>query len=193
MSDLDLHDRLTTILRASPTLMGVLEVAQALDLPDWRVFSGAIYQTVWNHLTGRDPDHGIKDYDLGYFDSADLSYEAEDKVIKAAAAAYAPPVRDRVEVRNQARVHLWFPDHFKEPYDPLTGTDEALTRFVAPAYAVGVRLEANGLITVAAPFGLEDIFAMIIRPNPVRGLTPGFQRTVDSARARWPELKVAGT
>ena len=192
MSDLDLHDRLIGILRASPTLMGVLEVAQTLALHDWRVFSGAIYQTVWNHLTGRGPDYGIKDYDLGYFDSSDLSYEAEDKVIKAAAAAYAPPLRDRVEVRNQARVHLWFPDHFGEPYDALTGTDEALTRFVAPAYAVGVRLEADGALTVAAPFGLEVIFSMTIRPNPVRGMTPGFQRTVDSARARWPELKVAG-
>ena len=44
-----------------------------------------------------------------------------------------------VEVRNQARVHLWFENKFGEPYEALTGTDEALARFVAPAFAVGVR------------------------------------------------------
>lgn len=192
MSPSDLNNRLVAILGQSPSLMEVLTTARALAMPDWRVFSGAVYQTVWNHLTGRSPDHGIKDYDLGYFDASDLSYEAEDVLIKAAAAAFAPPFCDTVEVRNQARVHIWFPDHFNEPYEPLTSTDEALTRFVAPAYAVAVRLEADGQISVAAPFGLEDIFSMTIRPNPVRGLTAGFERTVASARARWPELQVAG-
>ena len=192
MTQPDQAARLVAILRQSPNLMGVLTTARALGMPDWRVFSGAVYQTVWNHLTGRDLDHGIKDYDLGYFDGSDLSYEAEDVWIKLAAKTFKSPFCDTVEVRNQARVHIWFPDHFNEPYDPLTSTDEALTRFVAPTYAVGVRLEADDQISVAAPFGLDDLFAMTIRPNPLRGLSPGFDRTVVSARNRWPELTVAG-
>jgi hypothetical protein len=182
--------RLVEILRQSPGLMSVLTTARKLDLPDWRIFSGAIYQTVWNHLTGRDPDYGIKDYDLGYYDASDISYEAEDVWIKAAAKAFAPPYADKVEVRNQARVHIWFPDHFKEAYAPLTCTDEALSRFVAPAYAVGVRLNSDGAISVAAPFGLDDLFAMTLRPNPVRGISPGYAKTVVSAKARWPEVRV---
>ncbi len=192
MTQPDQAARLVAILRQSPNLMGVLTTARALAMPDWRVFSGAVYQTAWNHLTGRDLDHGIKDYDLGYFDGSDLSYEAEDVWIKLAAKTFEPPFCDTVEVRNQARVHIWFPDHFNEPYEPLTSTDEALTRFVAPTYAVGVRLEADDQISVAAPFGLDDLFSMTIRPNPLRGLSPGFERTVVSARNRWPELKVAG-
>jgi hypothetical protein len=192
MTQTDQAARLVAILRQSPNLMGVLTTARALVLPDWRVFSGAVYQTAWNHLTGRDLDYGIKDYDLGYFDGSDLSYEAEDVWIKLAAKTLKPPFCDTVEVRNQARVHIWFPDHFNEPYEALTSTDEALTRFVAPTYAVGVRLEADDQISVAAPFGLEDLFSMTIRPNPLRGLSPGFELTVVSARNRWPELKVAG-
>jgi hypothetical protein len=192
MTQTDQAARLVAILRQSPNLMTVLTTARALVLPDWRIFSGAVYQTVWNHLTGRDLDYGIKDYDLGYFDGSDLSYEAEDVWIKLAAKTFKPPFCDTVEVRNQARVHIWFPDHFNEPYEPLTSTDEALTRFVAPTYAVGVRLEADDQISVAAPFGLDDLFSMTIRPNPLRGLSPGFERTVVSARNRWPELTVAG-
>ena len=116
--------------------------------------------------------------------------EAEDVVIKRVAAAFDEPFRSQVEVRNQARVHLWFQNRFGEPYAPLHSTDQALGRFVAPTFAVGVRLEADEAITVAAPFGLEDVFSMTIRPNPNRPVAKSWAKVIDSARARWPELTV---
>ncbi|KIC57862.1 hypothetical protein RM53_09215 [Brevundimonas nasdae] len=178
------------MVRADAGLMHVLTTVRALDLPDWRLVSGAVYQAVWNARTGRPAGYGVKDYDLAYFDASDLSYEAEDVVIKRVAAAFDEPVRSQVEVRNQARVHLWFQNRFGEPYTPLHSTDEALGRFVAPTFAVGVRLEADDAISIAAPFGLDDVFAMTIRPNPNRSLARGWTKAVDSARARWPELTV---
>ncbi len=117
---MDDEARLVAILRAAPTLMRVLRTARRLALPDWMVFSGAAYQPVFNHLTGRPPEYGIRDYDLAYFDAADLSYEAEDRVIRRVAAAFDEPLRSRVEVRNQARVHLWFEAHFGEVYAALS-------------------------------------------------------------------------
>ena len=69
--------RLVDIIRRSPRLMSVLKTARDLDLPDWMIFSGGVYQTAWNALTGRDPDYGIKDYDVAYHDASDTSYEAE--------------------------------------------------------------------------------------------------------------------
>ncbi|MEO8114942.1 MAG: nucleotidyltransferase family protein [Phenylobacterium sp.] len=186
-----LRDRLEAIVRGTPNLMQVLAKARALDLPDWLIFSGAVYQPVLNQLTGRPADYGIKDYDLGYFDPSDTSYEAEDVVIRRVAEAFAPPLREMVEVRNQARVHLWFEGKFGEPYGPLTSSAEALQRFVSPLFAVGVRLEADDRLTVLAPFGLEDLFALRLRPNPSR-VTTGFARTAASAVARWPEIRVAG-
>ena len=188
----DLAGRLEAILRTTPNLMRVLSVARDLDLPDWLVFSGAVYQPVWNHLTGRSPDYGVRDYDLAYFDAADTSYEAEDLVIRRVVAAFEPPLREMVEVRNQARVHLWFEDHFGEPYTPLANTAEAPSRFTATAFAVGVRLEASDALTIVAPFGLEDLFAMRLRPNPTRPPSAGLQKTIDSARRRWPEVVVEG-
>ena len=185
----NLESRLEEIVRETPALMEVLQRARDLDLPDWLVFSGAVYQPVLNRLTGRDADYGIKDYDLGYFDAADISYEAEDVVIRRVAAAFEPPVRDMVEVRNQARVHLWFEGKFGEPYAPLSNSAEALTRFVSPLFAVAVRLDADDGLDILAPFGLEDLFALRLRPNPLRR-TNGFARTAASAVARWPELVV---
>jgi hypothetical protein len=186
-----LEDRLREIVRAAPNMMQVLRTARELDLPDWLVFSGAVYQRVLNHLTGRDADHGIKDYDLGYYDASDTSYDAEDVVIKRVAAAFAPPLRDLVEVRNQARVHLWFEGKFGESYPPLRDSADALPRFVSPMFAVGVRLEPDDSLTVLAPFGLDDLFALRLRPNPNRAVNPaGFAKTAASAKARWPELRV---
>jgi hypothetical protein len=185
----ELERRLEGILRASPSLMQVLETARTLDLPDWLIFSGAIYQRVLNHLTGRDLDYGIKDYDLGYFDP-DISYDAEDRVIRRVAAAFEPPLRELVEVRNQARVHLWFEGKFGEPYAPLSQTAEALDRFTSSTFSVGARLETDDRLTIVAPFGLEDLFALRLRPNPMRK-TNGFARTAASAVARWPELVVS--
>lgn len=185
----DLSARLEAVVAANPDLMHVLRTVRDLDLPDWRIFSGAVYQCVWNAVTGRPAGYGVKDYDVGYFDP-DTSWDAEDVFIKRVAAAFDPPFRDLVEVRNQARVHLWFGERFGETYEALTHTDEALARFVAPAFAVGVRLEKDGAISIAAPFGLEDVFDMVLRPNPKRGPARGWDRAVKSARGRWPELTV---
>lgn len=185
----ELETRLIDIVRANAGLMHVLGVMRDLDLPDWRLFSGAVYQSVWNERTGRAPGYGVKDYDIGYFDP-DTSWDAEDEVIKSVAAAFAPELRDIVEVRNQARVHLWFEGKFGEAYEPLTCTDAALTRFVAPAFALAVRLEKDDAISIAAPFGLQDVFDMVIRPNPTRGLARGWDRVIANARGRWPEITV---
>ena len=185
----DLESRLQDIVRATPNLMRVMRVVRDLDLPDWLIMSGAIYQPVLNHLTGRDADYGIKDYDLAYFEPSDTSYDAEDVVIRRVAAAFEPPLREMVEARNQARVHLWFEAKFGEPYAPLTGTGEAISRFTTTAFAVGARLEADDRMTILAPFGLEDLFALRLKPNPTRK-TNGFARTAEAAMRRWPELTV---
>src|SRR6266436_9481878 len=135
----EFRERLSAILTATPLLMQVLSVARRLCLSDWLVFSGAVYQPVLNHLTGRPLNYGIKDYDLGYFDASDLSYEAEDAVICRVKAAFEESLRSAVEVRNQARVHLWFEGKFGEAYGPLSCTAEALERFASATFAVGVR------------------------------------------------------
>ena len=189
LGEVELRERLAAIVRAAPMLMRVLVTVRGLGLPDWLVFSGAVYQRVLNHLTGRPEDYGVRDYDLGYFDPTDISYEAEDRVIRRVAAAFDEKLRGAVEVRNQARVHVWFEDHFGEAYTPLSCTAEALERFVSPMFAVGVRLDHDDRLHVAAPFGLADLFGLRLRPNPYRP-SGGFARVAAGVIGRWPELSV---
>jgi uncharacterized protein len=183
----DLTTRLIEIIQQSPRVMQVLEIAREADLPDWRLVAGSVYGTVWNSLCGLPPDYGIKDYDICYFDP-DISYEAEDEVIKRVAALTPPDLLPLIEVRNQARVHVWFHQKFGGDYPPLTSTDEALTRYLCFSDAVAVRLESDGRVSVAAPFGLGDIFSMTMRPNPGRGTTSNRAAKVASIQARWPDV-----
>ena len=188
---MSLEARLDSLVRASPSLMQVLATLADLDLPQWRLVSGAIYQTVWNDLTGRDPGYGIKDFDVAYFDP-DPSWDAEDVAIRRAAAVFPPELVDKVEVRNQGRVHVWFEAKFGEAYAPLTCADESMERFLCPAFAVGARLERDGRLDIAAPFGLDDCFSMILRPNPQRAINrENLVRVAEKLRLRWPELTPA--
>jgi hypothetical protein len=189
VNETELRERLNAIVHATPLLMRVLSVARHFCLPDWLVFSGAVYQPVLNHLTGRPLDYGIKDYDLAYFDASDLSYEAEDAVIRRVKTAFDEPLRSMVEVRNQARVHLWFETKFGEPYAPLSCTAEALERFASATFAVGLRLKPDDRVHIEAPFGLADLFALRLRPNP-RRKTVGFARASADVQRRWPELVI---
>jgi hypothetical protein len=52
----------------------------------------------------------VKDYDVFYFDE-DLSWEAEDAVIQHL-GVLTNDLGVTVEIRNQARVHLWYKQRF---------------------------------------------------------------------------------
>jgi len=182
------EERLRAIVQADDDLMAFLGLARSLELPQWRLVAGSLYQTVWNHLTGKPRGTGIKDYDLIYFDDGDLSWEAEDRVIKRAEAALAE--RWPVEVRNQARVHLWFEQRFSLPYPRLASADESLNHYAAIVHAVGIRLKPDGRLDIIAPFGLGDVFDMIIRPNPSRANDQGLSVKAMRAKEIWPELMI---
>ena len=175
---------LRDIIAQSPTLLDRLTRARDWDLPDWWIVSGAIYNTVWNQLTGRPDMHGVKDIDLFYFDE-DRSYNAEDRLIRDAETRFpgSPPV----ELRNQARVHLWYPKHFGQPYPQLTGSHQAIDHFASRTHCIGARLTATGL-DLYAPFGLDDIFSFRLTPNPVLDNRATHHAKAERQMALWPEL-----
>ncbi len=181
--------RFEEIVRCDRDLIDLLGKLRALRLPQWRLVAGCLYQTVWNVLTDRPARTGIRDYDLIYFDGDDLSWAAEDRVIRRVAAATQGSIGP-VEVRNQARVHLWFERRFGAAYPRLSSADEALCRYASVVHAVGVRLEDDDRLDVAAPFGLDDLFAMIIRPNRVLDNEISHMVKAQRARSIWPEVTI---
>ena len=183
------HAELERIVRADLHLMDLLYTARELNLPQCRVVAGCIYQSVWNVLTNRPRRTGINDYDLIYFDTGDLS-EGAEKAIESSVQRRLPAFPAPIEVRNQARVHLWFEGYFGIAYPPLRSADEAITRYASATHAVGVRLLPDDQLDVFAPFGLEDIFAMVIRPNYALPNRETHERKAARAKSVWPEVTI---
>lgn len=182
------QDVVLRIVREDPDLTALLVRLRESRLRDAWLTSGAVYGTVWNVLTGKPRRHGIKDYDIIYFDDRDLSWEAEDREIRRIVGAMAH-LGLPVEVRNQARVHLWYPDRFGTEYPRLFRSVESLEYYASQTHAVAVRDTERGF-DIHAPFGLEALFALRMVPNRV--LPNCATHTEKSARAQrnWPEVSV---
>ncbi|MGY1724213.1 nucleotidyltransferase family protein [Blastococcus sp. SYSU DS0533] len=182
------EERFLGIVLADPTVQALLERAPALGVGDWWLTAGVLFQTVWNELTGRPPRTGIRDADLFYY-GRDTSWAAEDAVIRAGAELFADlPVP--VEIRNEARVHLWYEAKFGVPAAPFRDCADAIDHFAAVCCCYGLRVDRAGRPQVYAPHGYADLFDLVVRPN--RRLAPRHVYEAKSARwqEHWPELTV---
>ena len=151
---------LQTVLGQSPIISEALERPESLDLPSWYLGAGCISQTVWNHISGMPPHSHIKDLDLVYFDPYDLSYEAERQLVSECQEVF-DGVPIMVDLKNQARVHIWHEEHFGYAIRPYRSVEDAINSWPTTATCVGVRY-LHGEFEVYAPYGLNDLFGMTI-------------------------------
>jgi hypothetical protein len=178
-----LAERLATLVAGDAWLMTVLKIVGRLNLPDWAVGAGAVRNLVWDHLSAKPTRTPPADIDVLYFDPRD-SDPAHEAAHEAALARQADLVW---QVRNPARMHLRNGD------PPYRNTEDALRYWLETPTCVAVRLAADGRLTVIAPHGLDDLFALALRP------TPQGRRRLDAYRARlaakdwrgqWPALTI---
>ena len=174
---------------ADPVCAAILDRAGALGLGSWRLCAGALYQNVWNALTGRPPGHGVQDYDLAYF-HADLSYAAEDEVIRRAAAPFADLDAD-IEVRNQARVHLWFNQKHGANRPAFQSVEDGIDAYAADAHKLGLSRLPDGTLDLYAPVGFEQTMSLSVAPCAGAADLPGFARKAERWKAAWPELTIS--
>lgn len=174
-------------IRKNPVNRRLLDILPSLELPQGILTAGCLAQTVWNLKIGNAPAWAIRDYDVFYFDADDLSWEAEDAVIRKARERLGD-LADSVEIRNQARVHLWYPHKFGAACPPLTRVEDGIDRFLITCTQVGIMV---GDGSVYAPHGFNDLWNGILRINPHNPLKDPFIRKCEDYRARWPWLSIA--
>ena len=93
----------------------------------------------------------------------------------------------QVEIRNQARVHIWYPQRFGSVIEPYRSVEHAIATW--PTTAAAVHLDA-GRVVITAPFGLHDLFAMIARPNKAQITEDIYENKVRRWTSAWPQLQV---
>ena len=172
-------------VRANPINAALLARLPELDLPQGYLCAGSLFQSYWNIKSGQDVVHGIKDYDVFYFDP-DTSWEAEDRIIKRAQKILGDLGAD-VEIRNQARVHLWYENRFGSPIAPLMSSKQGIDQFLIECSCIGVAIDNGALY---APYGLSDMADGILKMNPRNAKPDLFLPKAKDYQSRWPWLRI---
>ncbi|MED5357171.1 MAG: nucleotidyltransferase family protein [Pseudomonadota bacterium] len=181
-----LEAQLTEILFPSPLLERILKFAPESRLPDWHLCAGCLTQTVWNALSGYTYDRGIDDIDLIYFDADDLS-EASEAANATLIAQSFPGIGIHFDVKNEARVHIWYEARFGRAIQPYRSIADAVATFPTTATAIAVHPSVECL-EIVAPFGLDDLFTGVVRPNKALVTRDVYEDKIARWRRIWPDL-----
>ena len=157
-----------------------------IDLPDSWLVAGCVAQTIWNLRCNQPAELSIKDVDLIYFDAQDLTAETE--------SAHEKRLRDlfralplKLDVKNEARVHLWYQDRFGYSIKPYSSSADAIASFPTTATSVGIR-RVFGKFECCAPFGLDDLFGLVVKPNKRQITRAIYEAKIARWRSIWPDL-----
>jgi hypothetical protein len=164
--------------------MQVLRAVRTLGLPDWAIGAGFVRNPVWDAITNKTVRTKPSDVDVLYFDPADLTPEREQAFEEKLKAAM-PDVA--WSVTNQARMHLHNGDA------PYKSTADALRFWLETPTAIAVALDAQDRLTVIAPFGLEDLMGLRVRPTPRgRERLQAYRTRVETKQWQrfWPTIQI---
>ena len=183
------RQELTQLIRSTPWLMSMLEAVRACDPPDWLVGAGVIRNLVWDHLHQYQTPTPLADIDVIFFDPQDVRPE-RDRMVQQQLAQTLPLVP--WEATNQAAVHLWYEDVFGFSVPPFHSSEEAVGTWPETATSVAVRLQPSDDIYIVAPFGLSDLFNMVLRRNQCRVTREQFVQRLHSKQIlrKWPHVQV---
>jgi uncharacterized protein len=177
---------LARYVATSPSLSAILDRWAEIALPDCWLAGSSIAQTVWNAAFGLPPDHGKVDIDLVYFDAADLS-AATEEAHEARLREQFAGISLKLDLKNQARVHLWYPDRFGFAIPPYRSAAQAIATFPTTSAAIGIR-PASGGIEIVAPFGLTDLLKPVVRPNKAQITRDVYETKLRRWKSVWPLL-----
>ncbi|MBC04761.1 nucleotidyltransferase family protein [Thalassospira sp.] len=189
-SDIPLGREFHDGILQNPVNRLILDRFSALGIEDWWLTAGCLAQTIWNIKANRAPESDIADYDLFYFDP-DTEWQAEDRVIAQGAELFAD-IAASVEIRNQARVPIWYPEKFGVPYGAVRAASDGIDRFAYQTSAIGVRKDANtdgiDAYRIYAPFGLSAVMEGRVVPNTVLPVKKVYEAKVTRWQKIWPDL-----
>ena len=150
-------DELRRLLLQDAMRMEALTTVAALGVEDCWLGAGMVRDAVWDHLHHLPPQLPVGDVDVVWFD-ARQSDEDVDNGMEQRLRVMSP--RFDWSVKNQARMHGRNHDV------AYHSVEDALRYWPETATAVAVRLRGPEQIDIIAPFGLEDLFTLCLRPTP---------------------------
>ena len=152
------------ILKQNNELMDILNYVYKLNLPNFYIASGIIFQTIWNYYDNNPLNNNIKDIDIIYYNKDDLSVDTDLKYYKLIKDyCIKQGYNFEIDVSNEARMHLWRKEKLNIDVEQYKSSEDAIGKWLATINAIGLTKDRNGL-KLYAPYGLSDIYSRTIRP-----------------------------
>lgn len=150
-----LEEHLINLIMQSPLYKLMKEVRDVST--DLYLGGGAIRNLVWDELHNYSLYTQIADLDIIYFDPLSNTKE-HDKRFENLLFKKIPNIK--WSVKNQSRMHLW---NNEEAYSSLK---EAIEKWPETCTAIAVRIDSENKIEIIKPFGLTDLYRLIVTPTP---------------------------
>ncbi|MGF7047804.1 hypothetical protein J2T13_002310 [Paenibacillus sp. DS2015] len=137
-------------------MMDILIAAKSLNLPDWWVCAGFLRSKIWDVLHGFTERTPMPDVDVIYFDNSNLDEHIE-KELEKKLRTMNPNIP--WSVKNEARMHL------VNNLLPYSSSVDAISKFPETATALGLKLDDQYNVILAAPYGIEDLVNLELKPT----------------------------
>ncbi|WP_242057618.1 nucleotidyltransferase family protein [Halobacillus yeomjeoni] len=183
---IDQERRLIEIIHDKPYIQELFDTADTC-FSEAYIGAGVITQTIWNTLHGYSPTYGIGDADLIYFDPSETVRDEKIKEEKVRNLLTDHPFP--VDLTNQALVHHWYKEKFGLEISPYTSIEQAVGTWPTTASAIAVKREGENY-HVIAPFGLNDLFDLVVRPNKRLVNEEIYIEKAMKWKSYWPELVI---
>lgn len=187
MQNLTCEEDIIRLINADQWMMDILHAAKTLNLPDWWVCAGFVRSKIWDTLHGFTERTPLPDVDVVYFAPSNID-EAVEKDLEAQLMRLISSVP--WSVKNEARMHVI------NNNPPYSSSVDAISKFPETATALGVTLDAEDRIVLAAPCGIEDVLQMHIKPTSLfqesQELISVYHRRIiqKNLKGRWPLVTV---
>lgn len=178
---------LERILGNNDLVYNIVASLEQFNLPNAYVAAGCITQTVWNFQDDKPLHNGISDIDVIYYDKDDLSLEAELEIEDMLNDNFSN-IGFKIDITNEARTHLWYERKFGIPIPPYTSSEDAINSWI-PATAIGVKY-CNDDFCIYAPFGMNDLFGQIVRPNKSLATKEHFEYKSTKWKTIWDNIRI---
>ncbi|QKS60373.1 nucleotidyltransferase family protein [Paenibacillus barcinonensis] len=171
------------MLRQQEQIMQDLSLVRELQLPDSYIGAGYIRNYIWDELHGYARRELHSDIDVVYYDAGNLSEERDIQLEHRLRAATG---NHKWSVKNQARMHLRNGDA------PYHSTEDALRYWPERVTAIAVQLDAQDHISICAPYGLEDLYTLVVRKSPSFKDAAYYNKRVlqKNWQEHWPKLTI---
>ena len=174
---------IANVIQQDDWMMGILQAAQTLNLPDWWIGAGFVRSKVWDMLHGFSIRTPIDDIDVVFFDPKDTREETE-KRYDARLAQLNPSVK--WSTKNMARMYQVNNDPaYKNTVDGFSHWPEIPT-------CIGATLHGE-IVTVAAPLGIDDLVSLRVTANPNTSRNPQLfleRMQKKQWQKTWPNLTI---